>query len=203
MRQLKVLIAEDEPMTALGLEDALHRMGYEHTSVVMDADDVLPEAYVFKPDIVLLDIRFGEEKRGIEIGKQLFEELFIPVIFITAFTDNDTIGKAKSCHPVGYLPKPFIPEAVKSVIEIGMDLHRSRSILDFPSPARFNSLSCEPLSQRELEVLTSLIRGKGNHDMAKELFISENTLKTHLKNIYQKFNVGTRAQLVGLFSNKK
>lgn len=189
-------------MTAFGLQDALHRMGYEEASVVMDAADILPETRLFKPDIVLLDIRFGDEKCGIEVGKQLFEELFIPVIFITAFTDNDTLQKAKACHPVGYLPKPFIPEAVKSVIEIGMDVHNSRSILDFPSPRRFNSLSCEPLSQRELEVLTCLIRGKGNNEMAQELFISENTLKSHLKNIYQKFNVGTRAQLMGALSSR-
>jgi two-component system, response regulator PdtaR len=202
MGTTKVLIAEDEPMTALGLQDALRRMGYPDSTVVMEAAEILDEARKFRPDIVLLDIRFGDEKCGTDIGLQLFDELFVPIVFITAFSDNDTLNKAKACHPVGYLPKPFIPEAVRSVIEIGLEVHRSRSALDFPSPVRFNSLACEALSQRELDVLFNLIKGKGNQEMAQELFISENTLKSHLKNIYQKFNVGTRAQLMGVLSGR-
>lgn len=201
--ELRVLIAEDEPMTALGLEEALHRMGYRKTSVVMDASDILSEARIFVPDIVLLDIRFGDEKCGTDIGVKLFNELFVPIVFITAFTDSDTLSKAKACSPVGYLPKPFIPEAVKSVIEIGMQVHLSRSVLDFPSDGGFNRLASEPLSHRELEVMRNLIQGKSNQDMADDLFISENTLKSHLKNIYVKFNVGSRAQLMSLLSAKR
>jgi DNA-binding NarL/FixJ family response regulator len=189
-------------MTALGLEDALHRMGYNRTRVVMEASDILPEARAYKPDIVLLDIRFGNERCGTDIGVQLFDGFFLPIVFITAFTDAETIGKAKACNPVGYLPKPFIPEAVRSVIEIGLEIHRSRSVLDFPSMAGLNRLSLEPLSDRELQVVRKLIEGKGNQDMADELFISTNTLKTHLKNVYLKFGVSTRAQLMSVLSGR-
>jgi DNA-binding NarL/FixJ family response regulator len=199
---LRVLIAEDEPMTALGLEDALNRMGYRDTRVVMEAVEIIPVAKEFRPDIVLLDIRFGDEKCGTEIGQQLFSELFLPIVFITAFTDSDTLNKAKLCHPVGYLPKPFLPEAVRSVIEIGIDLHRSRSVFDFPHDDRLNELASEPLSKREMEVMSQLFTGKDYHDMADELCISPNTLKTHLKNIYVKFNVGSRAQLMKVLSAK-
>ncbi len=76
------------------------------------------------PDIVLMDIRLGPGMDGIEAARQVRRQLDVPVIFLTAFSDGETIGRAKEVEPFGYILKPYDDKDLQTAIEIGMYRHR-------------------------------------------------------------------------------
>ncbi len=119
-----VLIVEDEPIVAEDLRVHLRLLGYENIEKVMSAEEALEFVEKQPPDIVLMDIRLQGEMDGIDAAKLIHERLHLPVIFITAFADEESVERAKEAESFGYILKPFDSLTVKTTIEMALYKHR-------------------------------------------------------------------------------
>jgi two-component system cell cycle sensor histidine kinase/response regulator CckA len=118
------MVVEDEPVAAEDLADALSRMGYEVSDVVASALQCIASAEQRRPDLVLMDINLGGELDGIDAAQMLRDRFAIPVVFLSAFADERTVGRAKVAGALGYLLKPFRWSELKSAVEVGLFRHQ-------------------------------------------------------------------------------
>jgi len=120
----KILVVEDEGIVAWDIKNKLQKLGYAVPALVAYGEEVLQVSEETQPDLVLMDIRLKGKMDGIEAAWQLRVNLDIPVIYLTAFADKDTIERAKETAPFGYLLKPFEERELHASIE--MALHRCK-----------------------------------------------------------------------------
>lgn len=196
MSKISVLIVEDEPLIAndikeICMEGEMAVAGVAYT--LSQARDLLETKSV---DYVLLDIKLGEREDGLVLGKLLHDEYFIPFSYITSFSDSETVSAARSTNPNGYLVKPFRPNDILIQIQLGMDIYLRSSKNSVPSLLELNKIAFEELSIREYDVLVEVCKGKSNMQVAESLFVSMNTVKSHLKNVFFKCEVKSRAELI-------
>ncbi len=119
----KILIVEDEIIIAMDLRSKLENLGFSVTEIVSNSDDALLSAEKAQPDLVLMDIRIKGKKDGIETAILLKEKFNIPVVYLTAFIDDETIERARFSAPEDYLIKPIEDKELE--ISIKMSLHKS------------------------------------------------------------------------------
>jgi diguanylate cyclase (GGDEF)-like protein/PAS domain S-box-containing protein len=128
MEQQRILIVEDEKIIALDLERRLERNGFKVVGTTGMASEAIELAGSEMPDLVLMDIYLADETdhsgRGIEAAQEIRRRYAIPVVFLTAYADDDTIQRAKIAEPVGYILKPFKEKDLISTIDIG--IYKSR-----------------------------------------------------------------------------
>jgi adenylate cyclase len=117
---VKIIIAEDEKIIALDLVNTLERLGYSVPGVGKSADDIFELIEEFDPHLVMMDIMLDGELSGIEATKIISEKYDLPVIFLTALTDEETLEKAKTTDAYGYLLKPFDEKTLHSTIEMAI-----------------------------------------------------------------------------------
>jgi PAS domain S-box-containing protein len=123
MSNAKILIVEDEKIVAKDIHNQLRRFGYEVTAIVSTGEEAIQKAIETKPDLALLDIRLHGETDGVMVAEQIRERLGIPVVYLTAFADEETLRRAKLTEPFGYLVKPFGERELHSTIEIALHRH--------------------------------------------------------------------------------
>lgn len=116
----RILIVEDEKIIALDLEDSLMELGFEVTNTVKNFDEAILSVKENEPDIILMDINLQNSKDGIEVVTEIQKTKNIPIIYLTAFCDDNTINRAIQTNPVGYLTKPFKIDELKSTISLGL-----------------------------------------------------------------------------------
>jgi signal transduction histidine kinase/DNA-binding NarL/FixJ family response regulator len=121
----KVLVVEDENIVALDLRASLSRLGYEVTDAVATGERALESVRRRRPDLVLMDVRLRGAMDGVDAAAQL-RPLDIPVIFLTAFSDDPTLRRAKLTEPLGYLLKPFDERELHIAIEMAIHRHRAQ-----------------------------------------------------------------------------
>jgi two-component system cell cycle sensor histidine kinase/response regulator CckA len=119
----RILIAEDESLIADELEERLRRMGLTVVGSVSSAEDALSLVELSPPDIVLMDIRLGGEMDGIDAAAVLRDRHHIPVVYLTAHSDDATIRRATLTEPFGYLLKPFDERDLRIVLEMALHKH--------------------------------------------------------------------------------
>ncbi len=117
LAKTKILIVEDEIITAMSLKQLFEHWGLGRCKQVSSGKDAIEKTMIEKPDIVLIDIHLKGELNGIETAKQLQANFSVPVIFITGYSDEETIKEAKKMKPVGYFVKPLDFYKLKSTIE--------------------------------------------------------------------------------------
>jgi PAS domain S-box-containing protein len=120
----RILIVEDEGIVALDIEKTLNDLGFEVTGKAASSDEALASAAANRPDLVLMDIRIRGPLDGIAVAELLRRDYDVPIAFLTAHGDMETIERAKRTSPGGFLLKPFKQAELYSVIEIA--LHRAR-----------------------------------------------------------------------------
>ena len=120
MNNEKILIVEDEKIIALDLQRRLERFGYSVVGMASDGDEAITAAREREPDIILMDIMLAGPMDGIEASKRIRAELDIPVIFLTAYTDEKTLERAKEVEPFGYILKPFKERELYTTIDIAL-----------------------------------------------------------------------------------
>jgi two-component system, NtrC family, response regulator AtoC len=123
MASARIMVVEDEQITAADLEDMLTGLGYAVTAVVASGEEALRQAAEEPPDLVLMDIRLKGRCDGIETALQLRQRFDIPVIYLTAHADQETLNRAKLAEPLGYLVKPFQDTDLQASLQ--MALHKS------------------------------------------------------------------------------
>lgn len=118
-----MLVVEDERVIAMDLQQTLARMGYDAYAIAASADEAIEKAARRGPDLVLMDIRIRGDRDGIEAAKIFREQFQAPVIFLTAYVDDETVRRAKLSEPYAYLVKPVDPAELRSAIEITLYRH--------------------------------------------------------------------------------
>jgi signal transduction histidine kinase len=116
----RLLIAEDERITAHHLRHALTRFGYEVVAVTGGGEAAIEEAEQKRPDLLLADIGLKGTLDGIEVASVVRQRWGIPTVFLTAYTDSETMERARLSEPYGYLTKPFAEDELHATIEIAL-----------------------------------------------------------------------------------
>ncbi|PKV67330.1 LytR/AlgR family response regulator transcription factor [Pontibacter ramchanderi] len=120
MAQLKLLIAEDDVVIAQNLSLSLESMGYEVCQVLSSGEELLLQVHQHQPDLIILDITLEGKLDGIETAALLAKATRVPFIFMTAFSDKETVDRAKQTNPHAYLVKPFDARTLQSSIELAI-----------------------------------------------------------------------------------
>jgi PAS domain S-box-containing protein len=121
----KILVVEDEPVVALDLQQEVEQLGLTVVGLAESADEALLVAEENRPDLALMDVRIVGSMDGVQTARLLREAYGIPVIFLTSYSDEQTIRRAARELPYGYLTKPFQPRELKAALEVG--LHREKT----------------------------------------------------------------------------
>ncbi|WP_051261056.1 hybrid sensor histidine kinase/response regulator [Desulfovibrio inopinatus] len=152
MADERILIVEDEAVTALSIESSLRQLGYTVAGLAKSGDDAIEFAIKNAPDLVLMDIRLGPGISGIEAAKIIHARLGTPVVFLTAHVDDATIYGVTQASPYGFLVKPYNDAALKAAIESALaSARRHHQIQD-----KFQSLSTLLNSMGEAVLTTDL-----------------------------------------------
>jgi two-component system response regulator LytT len=123
MAKLKILIVEDENIVAKDIQNTLVSLGYNVQAIVPTGEKAIKEIEQARPDLVLMDIMLKGKMSGIDAANQIREDYNLPVIFLTAYTDDSTVGRAKVSEPYGYIIKPFKEKELQTTIEMAVYKH--------------------------------------------------------------------------------
>ena len=129
MSDRKVLVVEDERIVALDIKNRLESLGYGICGIVHSGEEAVARANEYRPDVVLMDIMLEGQMDGIEAARLIQGEFDIPVIFLTAYSDEMTIQRAKLSEPYGYILKPFEGRDIHTVVEMALYKHGMESRL--------------------------------------------------------------------------
>jgi len=198
MSKLRILIVEDEPMIAENISMYLDNTDFEVSGIAYDSAEANEQLNNNTPDAAILDINLGSEEDGIEIAAQLNEKYNIPFLFLTSYADKNTLDRAKAVKPSGYIVKPFNEKTLLASLQIAISNHAAENNHNLP-PLNMNKLNqhlIAPLSDREFDLSQCLYDGITNTQIAEKLFISVNTVKTHLKSIYIKLDANSRLEVI-------
>ena len=124
MEKAKILIVEDEPVVAMDVQDNLEDMGHSVISIVASGKKAIEEAERGRPDLVLMDIMLKDDMTGIEAAHYISTQFDIPIIYLTANSDTETLEKAKVAEPSGYITKPFNKWELRANIEMVLYKYR-------------------------------------------------------------------------------
>ena len=120
----KILVVEDEGVVALDIQRRLQSLDYEVTGMVASGEEALEKVTEEPPDLVLMDIMLEGGMDGVEVADMICQRFHIPVVFLTAHSDESSLQRAKMVGPFGYLIKPFKTEELHSTIEIVLYKHQ-------------------------------------------------------------------------------
>ena len=196
---LRVLIAEDHMLVSQGLEVMLSMAeDLELAGVVSSGDQAVQKVGEEPIDVVLMDVNLGQGINGIEATRQL--KGLSPdtkVLILTMFTDPGTVAEAVKAGADGYLSKGSSRESVVRAIR---EVAEGRSVLD-PNVTegvfgRIGARDPHALTDRELTVLQQLTHGRSTRQVAEHIHVSEETVKTYLKQIFRKLGVRDRTEAV-------
>lgn len=125
----RILIVEDELIVALDIKTRLERKGYLVTGMASRGEEALAMLQSDPPDLVLMDIKLGGEIDGIQTAQRIHFFSDVPVVYLTAFADDETLQRAKLSEPFGYILKPFEERDLITNIEIGLYKHKMEQAL--------------------------------------------------------------------------
>src|SRR4051812_23702781 len=120
----RILVVEDEAIVAADIQDRLRALGYEVIGPVDNGTEAIQKAVELRPDLVLMDVMLKGVMMGTEAASQIRAELRIPVIYLTANSNEATFMKARDTEPFGFILKPFEEAALRANIEIALYKHK-------------------------------------------------------------------------------
>ena len=198
MTEIRVLIIEDEPIIADNIAVYLNNNDFMVAGIAYDAEDARKQLIHNTPDAVLMDINLGDEEDGIDLAVFIQKNYNIPILFLTSYTDKETINRAKEVEPVAYIVKPFDERSLLASLEIALSNFAKRNNKQVPvlSFLKINKHLINQLSEREFEVLQLIYEGKTNQQIAEKTAVSINTIKKHINSAYLKLDVPARTSAV-------
>jgi hypothetical protein len=120
----KILIVEDETIVAFNIKNRLEGLGYSVIDIITSGEKALKKVTEMPPDLILMDIKLKGSIDGIETAHQIRKHFSIPVVYLTAYTDEETLNRAKVTEPFGYILKPFEARDLCTTIEMALYKHK-------------------------------------------------------------------------------
>jgi PAS domain S-box-containing protein len=124
MASVQVLVVEDESAIAITIEDTLKSFGYGVPAIVCSGEQAIQKVAEMSLDLVLMDIRLEGSMDGVEAAKRIRSDFNIPVVYLTAYMDDNTVQRAMITEPFGFILKPFEPRELHIAIELALYKHR-------------------------------------------------------------------------------
>lgn len=125
MPNAQILVVEDERIVATDIEKRLKKLGYHVLDIVTSGEEAIKKAHDTVPDLVLMDIVLKGGMDGISAADKIHTLFNIPVVYLTAYADSDTLARAKKSEPYGYLIKPFEERELIAAVEIALERHKN------------------------------------------------------------------------------
>lgn len=144
---IRVLIVEDEAVVALHLRQELSKLGYSVAGIATSGDRALKLIEETFPDAILMDIHIQGEIDGIETARKIPRYLHIPVIYLTAYSEDTTLGRAGDTHPYGYLLKPFLDRELHATIQMALVRARADEAVRENEAVLFRALCTTPIAE--------------------------------------------------------
>ncbi len=158
MSTKKILIVEDESIIAEDISDSLTALGYQVTAIVYSGEEAIQSASEIRPDLVLMDINLQGQIDGIAAAKEIRSRFKIPVIYLTAYADENTLLQVNSTKPFGYIVKPFEEKNLHTTIQIALYRHQYDSLTNLPNRSLLQEKLSQALDrQKELPALIPVI----------------------------------------------
>ena len=206
--RLRVMVVDDHALFRRGLEMVLQQEAdIELVGEASDGAEAVERAQELMPDVVLMDVRMPK-RSGIEAAGEIKDLLpHVKILMLTISDDEADLYDAIKAGASGYLLKEIPIEEVADAIR-GVWAGQSRIspsmasklLTEFASMSKQSTdrpqMPAPRLTDREMEVLRLVAQGMNNRDIAKELFISENTVKNHIRNILEKLHLHSRMEAV-------
>lgn len=189
----QILIVEDDPIIAHDISLILKKHGYDIAGICHKATKAIDLLSKVAIDAAILDIHLGNGQTGIDIAKIINEHKLFPYLFLTSFSDPDTLHAAQEQGPYGYLVKPFQEQTL--ITTLALTLSNFEKQKSHPQSSDF-TIPKEGLTDQEYKIVEHLITGESSKEIAEVMFISVNTVRFHIKKIYLKYDVNSRAQLL-------
>lgn len=209
--KIKILIADDHPIVRDGLKSLLeYEEDFEVVGMAADGREVLEKVEAGDPDVILLDLRMPNMDGLTALQNLQQSHKRCKVIVLTASEDKNEFVQAMKLGCSGIVLKQTAPDLIVKSIrkvnagEIWLDSHTTAAVMrQFAAPSEVTPASSvtakgrerSPLSQREREIVGLVAQGYKNKEMAEKMFISEQTVKNHLHNIFDKLGVSDRLEL--------
>lgn len=191
-----ILIVEDESLVAMEVSSALKKEGYTIVGTVGSAEEVFKSFGSNIPDLILMDINIDGTMNGIELSRRIKKTYNIPIIFLTAYNDKETIDRAIQTSPAGYLIKPFKRQELYAVVSLAMsknieipptEIKFSMGCVYYPDDSKIiKDLKTVPLTKKEKQLLDLLLRNKDKlvsfetieYELWPDKIVSATTLRT-------------------------
>ena len=123
-RRARILVVEDERLVALDIQRTLMELGYTLAGGASRGEDAVRKARASHPDLVLMDIRLQGAMDGIDAASAIQQEMDVPIIYLSAFSDTETLRRARRSSPSGFLAKPFRQAELACAVEVALDAWR-------------------------------------------------------------------------------
>ncbi|NYB52884.1 MAG: methanogen output domain 1-containing protein [Methanobacteriaceae archaeon] len=123
MTESRILVVEDEAIVAMGIKQKVEDLGHRVVDIVYTGEDAVETALEKKPDLILMDIVLKGSMDGIEAAAKIRNQLDIPIIYLTAYSDEEVLERARMTEPYGYIIKPFKKSELNANIEMALYKH--------------------------------------------------------------------------------
>jgi len=191
---MNILICEDELIIAEYLKETCIELGYDVCAIAGNKQDAIDKIIFHKPDLVLLDINMDDRNTGIELGAYINETIKVPFIYITAFSDADTISRAIFTNPHAYLVKPVDKNTLKANIQLAQHRFNSTApqkdeIINFAAESGNYSVNVAQVKYIEANGnYCEFVMNNGNKELVRiSMHLVETTLKNSFIRIHKSF----------------
>ncbi len=190
-----VLVVDDHPVVADGLVAGLERAGITVVGRASDLDGAVARATALRPDVILCDVMLGESPAGLDLPDRLQGTAAAAgaVVFLSSFDLPYFQARAVKAGAAGYLNKSAEPDAIVAAVRAA-----AQGMTTFSAAALRAAREHRPPSRRELQIIRMVETGASNGEIGSRLDISDKTVEAHLKNLFIRYEVSSRTQLVTL-----
>ncbi len=182
---MEILIIEDEIIIAKDIKTILEKYGYGNIQIVTNYDDAMVFLKNSLPDLIICDIYLKGEKTGIDIIENLSKKVKIPVVYVSAYSDDKTLTKAFESKPITFITKPYTENQLLIAVKFAMNESGNSHRFDFSI-----------ITNSEREIIKLLSNGMTTREIAYHKNRSYDTINNHKRNIFKKLNIHSIAELV-------